>query len=64
MTFFYFVLNVDPGHRTIKTPKIKYYKQKNKSFNISILFYLEDDDGDAVDVRGQTVTSTLLLIKV
>ena len=43
---------------------MKYYKQKNKSFNISILFYLEDDDGDAVDVRGQTVTSTLLLIKV
>ena len=44
-------------------PKIKHYQQRNEKLIRNLTFYLEDDDGNAVDFRGETVTFTILLIK-
>ena len=59
-----FALDQPPGHKIYKEPKVKLFKKINKSILSHITFYLEDDDYNAVDFNGGTISFTCQLIKI
>ena len=59
-----FALDKAPGHKIYKEPKIKLFKKINKSVLSHITFYLEDDDHNAIDFNGETISFTCQLIKI
>ena len=61
---FSFALSSPPGHKIYKEPRIKLFKNINKSVLSHIKFYFEDDDHKAVDFNGETVSFTCQLIKI
>ena len=58
-----FVLSSPPGYKIYKEPRIKLFKQINKSVLSHITFYLEDDDYKPLDFNNETVSFTCQLIK-
>ncbi len=60
---FSFVLDAGPGYKIIKEPNVILYKKINKSKLESLYFYLLDDDGNEVDLQGETLTFTTQVIK-
>ena len=61
---FSFSLGARPGYKIFKEPSQILFKKINKDKIGQITFYLEDDDGYPVDFQGETITFTLLLIKI
>ena len=59
-----FALDQPPGHKIYKEPKVKLFKKVKKSFLSHITFYLDDDDCEAVDFNGETITFTCQLNKI
>ena len=62
--FFWFscALNIRAGHMIKERPKIKlHYKNKNINNNP---IYLEHDEKNFVDFRGETTTFTFLMFKI
>ena len=59
-----FALDQPPGHKIYKEPKVKLFKNINKSILSHITFYLEDDDYKAVNFNGETISFTCQLIKI
>ena len=58
-----FALDQPPGYEIYKGPRLKLSKEINKSVLSHITFYLEDDDHQAVDFNGETISFTYQLIK-
>ena len=59
-----FALSSPPGHKIYKEPRVKLFKNVNKSVLSHITFYFEDDDHKPVDFNGETVSFTCQLIKL
>ena len=59
-----FSLNANPGYKIFKEPSQILFKKVNKDKIGQITFYLEDDDGYSVNFKGETLTFTILLIKI
>ena len=59
-----FALSSPTGHKINKEPRIKLFKQINKSILSHIIFYLEDDDHESVDFNGETISFTCRLNKI
>ena len=59
-----FALSSPPGHKIYKDPRIKLFKEVNKSVLSHIMFYLEDDDHKPVDFHNESVSFTCQLIKI
>ena len=57
-------LGSPPGHKIYKEPRIKLFKEVNKSFLSHITFYFEDDNKEEVDFNGETISFTCQLIKI
>ena len=53
-----------PGQQIYKEPRVKLFKRINKSVLSHITFYFEDDDHEAVDFNGETISFTCQLIKI
>ena len=60
---FSFVLHKTPGYKVIYEPQTILYKKMNKSAVNTITFYLEDDNHEYVNSKGETLTFSLQLIK-
>ena len=58
-----FVLDKIPGYKVFSEPETIHYKKINKSVSNTVTFYLEDNDHKEVDFNGETLTSTLQMIK-
>ena len=52
------------GHKVSKKPRIKLFKNINKSILSQVTFYFEDDDYKAVDFNGETISFTCQLIQL
>ena len=61
---FSFALSSPPGHKIYKEPRVKLFKNVNKSVLSHITFYFEDDDYKPVDFHNETITFTCQLIKI
>ena len=61
---FSFALSSPPGHKIYKEPRVKLFKNVNKSVLSHITFYFEDDDYKSVDFNGETISFTCQLIKI
>ena len=61
---FSFSLSARPGYKIFKEPSQILFKKVNKDKIGQITFYLEDDDGFPVDFQGETITFTVLLVKI
>ena len=59
-----FALSSPPGHKIYKEPRIKLFKNINKSVLSHITFYFEDDDRKPVDFNNETIRFTCQLIKI
>ena len=59
-----FVLDKPIGYKVFSEHETIHYKKINKSVLNSITFYLEDDNNEEVDFNGETLTSTLQMIKI
>ena len=59
-----FALSSPPGHKIYKEPRVKLFKNINKSVLSHITFYFEDDDHKPVDFNGETISFTCQLIKI
>ena len=59
-----FALSSPPGHKIYTEPRVKLFKNANKSVLSHITFYFEDDDHKPVDFNGETVSFTCQLIKI
>ena len=59
-----FVLDKKPGYKVFSEPETIHYKKINKSVLNTIIFYLEDDNGEEVNFNGETLTFTLQIIKL
>ena len=59
-----FALSSLPGHKIYKEPRIKLFKNINKSVPSHITFYFEDDDHKSVDFNNETISFTCELIKI
>ena len=59
-----FAFSSPPGHKIIKEPRVKLFKNVNKSVLSHITFYFEDDDYKTVDFHNETITFTCQLIKI
>ena len=53
-----------PGHKLYKEPRVKLFKNINKSVLSHISFYLEDDDYKPVNFNGEAISFTCQLIKI
>ena len=53
-----FALSSPPGHKIYKEPRIKLFKNVNKSILSVITFYLEDDGHKPVDFNNETTPFT------
>ena len=58
----YFGLSSAPGHENYKEPRIKLFKNINKTVLSHITFYL-DDDYKPLNFNGETISFTCQLIK-
>ena len=58
-----FALSSPPGHKIYKKPRVKLFKNINKSVLSQITFYFEDDDHKPVDFINETISFTCQLIK-
>ena len=61
---FSFVLDKSAGYKVFCNRETIHYKKINKSLLNTITFYLEDNNNDAVDFNGETLTFTLQMIKI
>ena len=61
---FSFSLSARPGYKIFKEPSQILFKKVNKDKIGQITFYLEDDDGHTVDFQSETITFTVLLVKI
>ena len=61
---FSFSLSARPGYKIFKEPSQILFKKVNKDKIGQITFYLEDDDGYPVDFQSETITFTVLLVKI
>ena len=59
-----FALSSPPGHKIYKEPRVKFFKNVNKSILSHITFYFEDDDYKPVDFNKETISFTCQLIKI
>ena len=59
-----FRLSSPPRHEIYKEPRVKLFKEINKSVLSHITFYFEDDDHKTVDFNGETLSFTCHLIKI
>ena len=59
-----FVLDKPSGYKVFCEPETIHYKKLNRSILNTITFYLEDDKDEEVDFNGETLTFTLLMIKI
>ena len=59
-----FALSSPPGCKLYKEPRIKLFKEVNKSVLSHITFYFEDDDHKPVDFHNETISFTCQLIKI
>ena len=59
-----FVLDKKPGYNVFSEPETIHYKKIKKSVLNTITFYLEDDNKEEVDFKGETLTFTLQMIKL
>ena len=59
-----FVLDKPSGYKVFSEPETIHYKKINKSVLNTITFYLEDDNNEAVNFSGETLTFTLQMIKI
>ena len=62
--FYSFVLDKKPGYKVFCEPETIHYKKINKSVLNTIKFYLEDNNNKVVDFSQETMTFTLLMIKI
>ena len=56
-----FVPNERLEHKTIERPKIQQVEKVTKNFSNNIKFHVGDDYNNVVDLRGETMTSTVFL---
>ena len=61
---FSFVLDKPAGIKVFCEPETIHYKKINKSVLNTITFYLEDDNNEEVNFKGETLTFTLQMIKI
>ena len=61
---FSFALSSPPGRRIYKEPRIKLFKNVNKSILSHTTFHFEDDDYKPVDFNGETISFTCQLNKI
>ena len=61
---FSFALSSPPGHKIYKEPRVKLFKNVNKSVLSHITFHFEDDDYKPVNFHGETISFTCQLIKI
>ncbi len=61
---FSFVLDAGPGYKIVKEPNVILYKKIIKSNLENLYFYLIDDDGNEIDLQGETLTFTTQLLKM
>ena len=59
-----FALSSPPGHKIFKEPRIKLFKNINKSVPSQITFYFEDDDYKPVNFDNETIIFTCQKIKI
>ena len=59
-----FVLNKKPGYKVFCEPETVQYKKINRPVLNSITFYSEEYNHQEVDFNGETLTFTLLKIKI
>ena len=59
-----FVLDEKPGYKVFGEPETIHFKKKIKSVLNTISFYLEDDNNEEFIFNGETLTSTLQMIKI
>ena len=59
-----FVLDKPSGYKVFCELETIHYKKINKSVLNTIPFYLEDDNNEAVNFNGETLTFTLRMIKI
>ena len=59
-----FALSSPPGHKIYKEPRIKLFKNVNKSVLSHITFYFEDDHYKPVDFHNETISFTCQLTKI
>ena len=58
-----FVLDKKPGFKVFCDPEAV-HSTKNKSVLNTVTFHLEDDNNEEVNFNGETLTSTLQVIKI
>ena len=61
---FSFVLDKPSGYKVFCEPETIHYKKINKSVRHTISFYLDDDNSEEVNFKGETLTFTLQMIKI
>ena len=59
-----FALSSPLGRKIYKEPRVKHFKNINKSILSHITFYFEDDNHKPVDFNGDTVSFSCQLIKI
>ena len=59
-----FALNSHPGHKVYEEPRLKPFKNVNKSVLSHNKFYFEDDDHKAVVFHNEMVSFTCQIIKI
>ena len=59
-----YVLDKLPGYKVFSEPETIHYKKINKSVLNTVTFYLEDNGRKEVNFNGETLTSTLQMIKI
>ena len=62
--FFSFSLDARPRYKIFEEPSSILFKTVNKDKIEDIMFYLEDDDGKEVDFNSESLTSTVMLMKI
>ena len=61
---FCFVLDKPFGYKVFCEPETIHYKKIKKSVLNTITFYLEDDNNEKVNFKGETLNLTLKMIKI
>ena len=59
-----FGLSSLPGHKIYEQPRVKFFKNINKSVLSHNTFCLENDDQKSVAFNGETISFTCQLIKI
>ena len=59
-----FVLDKKPGYKVFCEPETNHYKKINKSVLNTITFSLEVDNNKEVKFNGETLTFTILMVKI